>query len=232
MQFINHELKLKTLIIQIKVAEQVYLKDPESSNLGKKIISTGILLIDELGLEDFTFKKLAEAIGSTEASIYRYFENKHKLLIYLTAWYWSWIEYQILFSTNNIPTAMEKIEIAVKVLSKPVRFDPAFLHINEEALYRVVISESAKAYLTKAVDADNKEGFFVSYKRLCNLIANLITTINPDYKYPHSLISTVIEATHNQRFFSEHLPRLTDIQKGEEEEIIEFLMDLIYKAIK
>lgn len=212
--------------------EQVYLKDPESSKLGKKIITHGILLIDKLGLEDFTFKKLAEAIGSTEASVYRYFENKHKLLIYLTAWYWSWIEYQVLFSTNNIPTAIEKIEIAVKVLSKPVRFDPTFLHINEEALYRVVISESAKAYLTKAVDSDNKEGFFVSYKRLCNLIANLITTINPGYKYPHSLISTVIEATHNQRFFSEHLPRLTDIEQGKEEEIIEFLMDLIRKTIK
>jgi AcrR family transcriptional regulator len=220
------------LIIQIKVVEQVYLKDPESSKLGKKIITHGILLIDKLGLEDFTFKKLAEAIGSTEASVYRYFENKHKLLIYLTAWYWSWIEYQVLFSTNNIPTAIEKIEIAVKVLSKPVRFDPTFLHINEEALYRVVISESAKAYLTKAVDSDNKEGFFVSYKRLCNLIANLITTINPGYKYPHSLISTVIEATHNQRFFSEHLPRLTDIEQGKEEEIIEFLMDLIRKTIK
>lgn len=220
------------MIIQIKVVEQVYLKDPESSKLGKKIITHGILLIDKLGLEDFTFKKLAEAIGSTEASVYRYFENKHKLLIYLTAWYWSWIEYQVLFSTNNIPTAIEKIEIAVKVLSKPVRFDPTFLHINEEALYRVVISESAKAYLTKAVDSDNKEGFFVSYKRLCNLIANLITTINPGYKYPHSLISTVIEATHNQRFFSEHLPRLTDIEQGKEEEIIEFLMDLIRKTIK
>lgn len=220
------------MIIQIKIAEQVCLKDPESSKLGKKIITHSILLIDELGLEDFTFKKLAEAIGSTEASVYRYFENKHKLLIYLTAWYWSWIEYQILFSTNNIPDTMEKIEIAIKVLSKPVRFDPTFLHIDEEALYRVVISESAKAYLTKAVDSDNKEGFFVSYKRLCNLIANLITTINPHYKYPHSLISTVIEATHNQRFFSEHLPRLTDIEQGKEEEIVEFLMDLIHKAIK
>lgn len=220
------------MIIQIKVAEQVYLKDPESSKLGKNIITHSILLIDELGLEDFTFKKLAEAIGSTEASVYRYFENKHKLLIYLTAWYWSWIEYQILFSTNNIPSALEKIEIAVKVLSKPTRFDPTFLHIDEEALYRVVISESAKAYLTKAVDSDNKEGFFVSYKRLCNLIADLIISINPDYKYPHSLISTVIEATHNQRFFSEHLPRLTDIKQGKEEQIIAFLMELIYKAIK
>ncbi|MFT5832911.1 MAG: AcrR family transcriptional regulator [Cognaticolwellia sp.] len=220
------------MIIQIKVGEQVYLKDPESSKLGKKIITSSILLIDELGLEQFTFKKLAEGIGSTEASIYRYFENKHKLLIYLTAWYWSWIEYQILFSTNNIPSPLEKVRIAITVLSKPVLFDPTFLHIDEAALYRVVVSESAKAYLTKAVDADNKEGYFVSYKRLCNLIANLVLEMNSDYKYPHSLISTVIEATHNQRFFSEHLPRLTDFKAGKEEEIVDFLMDLICKTLK
>ena len=94
------------------------------------------------------------------------------------------------------------------------------------------MSESAKAYLTKAVDADNKEGYFVSYKRLCNLIANLVLEMNSDYKYPHSLISTVIEATHNQRFFSEHLPRLTDFKAGKEEEIVDFLMDLICKTLK
>lgn len=220
------------MIIQIKVGEQVFLKDPESSKLGKKIITNSILLIDELGLEHFTFKKLAQKIGSTEASVYRYFENKHKLLIYLTAWYWSWIEYRILFMTNNIPSALDRIKIAIQELSKPVQFDPTFVHINEEALYRVVISESAKVYLTKEVDADNKEGYFVSYKRLCNLIADFVLELNPNYSYPHSLISTMIEATHNQRFFSEHLPQLTEIGKTKEAKIVDFLMDIITKVLK
>lgn len=220
------------MIVQIKVGEQVFLKDPESSKLGKKIVTSSITLIDELGLEHFTFKKLATKIGSTEASVYRYFENKHKLLIYLTAWYWSWIEYRILFSTNNIPSAEERIKIAIEVLSKPVEFDPTFLHIDETALYRVVVSESAKVFLTKEVDSDNKEGFFVSYKRLCNLIADFVLELNPTYPYPHSLISTIIESTHNQRFFSEHLPQLTEVGTQKDNAIVDFLMDIICKVLK
>ena len=78
--------------ITLKVNEHVYLKDPESSKLGKKIIQGSITLIEEFGFEAFTFKKLANHINSTEASIYRYFENKTKILLYITVWYWSWIE--------------------------------------------------------------------------------------------------------------------------------------------
>lgn len=219
------------MVIQIKVSEKVYLKDPESSKLGKKIITGSVTLIDELGLEQFNFKKLAEEIGSTEASVYRYFENKHNLLIYLISWYWSWVEYKVLFSTNNIKSAMEKINISIKVLSQPVTFAPTFLHIDEGALYRVVVSESAKAYLTKEVDANNEEGYFATYKRLCNLIASFAKEINSDYAYPNALISTMMEATHNQRFFAKHLPRLTEIKKGQEAEVEFFLKDLIKKAL-
>ena len=78
--------------IKIQVNPKTYVKDPETSDLGKKIIQNSILLIDEIGFEEFTFKKLGEKIGSNESSIYRYFENKHKLLVYLSSWYWSWME--------------------------------------------------------------------------------------------------------------------------------------------
>ena len=78
--------------IKIQVNSKIYVKDPETSVLGKKIIEQSIILIDEIGFDDFTFKKLGEKIGSNESSIYRYFENKHKLLVYLSSWYWSWME--------------------------------------------------------------------------------------------------------------------------------------------
>ena len=74
--------------IKIGINNKIYLKDPESSNLGKKILEYSILMIDEMGFEGFTFKKLGARIGSNESSIYRYFESKHKLLLYLTSWYW------------------------------------------------------------------------------------------------------------------------------------------------
>jgi hypothetical protein len=45
------------------------------------------------------------------------------------------------------------------------------------------------------------------------------------------LISTVIEGMHQQRFFAEHLPSLTDI-KSDEDAISSFYNQLIISAIK
>jgi AcrR family transcriptional regulator len=85
------------LSLKIQVNDKIYVKDPETSSLGRKIIQESINLIYEIGFENFTFKKLGERIGSNESSIYRYFESKHKLLVYLSSWYWSWIEYKMVF---------------------------------------------------------------------------------------------------------------------------------------
>jgi len=95
---------------KIQINPKIYVKDPETSALGKKIIEHSILLINEIGFENFTFKKLGDLIGSNESSIYRYFENKHKLLIYLSSWYWSWMEYKLVFTTSNIQNPEEKFK--------------------------------------------------------------------------------------------------------------------------
>ncbi|RMG58454.1 MAG: TetR/AcrR family transcriptional regulator [Bacteroidetes bacterium] len=218
-------------MIQIRINEHIYLKDPESSTLGKKIVKEGISLIDEIGFEQFTFKKLAKRISSTEASIYRYFENKHKLLIYLVSWYWNWLEYQLSFSTNNIASPEERLRIALKVVSQPHRLETEFVHINKGALHRIVVGESPKAYLSKEVDEDNKEGYFLAYKRLCGRIAEIAQEISPEYPYPHALVSTLIESAHDQSFFAEHLPRLTDIEAGDDEGVTAFLVDLALRAL-
>jgi AcrR family transcriptional regulator len=224
---------MKSLLanIKIKIDEKVYLKDPESSEKGKKIIEHGIKMIDELGLEAFTFKKLAERTGTTEATVYRYFESKHKLLVYLISWYWNWIEYRLVFSTINISSPEERLRTAIRILSGKISNDLDFAHIDEVILQRIVIAESAKAFLTKDVDEDNKDGFFVSYKRLCKRIADIIHEINPDYQYPMSLVSTVAESAHYQVFFAMHLPSLTNINDNEQNNLIDFLTDLVFSAI-
>lgn len=224
---------MKSLLanIKIKVEEKVYLKDPESSEIGRKIIKDSIILIDELGLESFTFKKLAERIGSTEATIYRYFESKHKLLIYLISWYWNWLEYRLVFATSNIASAAARLKIAIRILSGKIENDVDFAHIDEVTLQRIVIAESAKAYLTKVVDEDNKEGFFYSYKRLCKRIADIILEINPDYKYPASLVSTIAESAHYQKFFAQHLPSLTNISNNNGHSLEEFLTHMAFSTI-
>ena len=69
--------------IQIQLNEHLYLKDPMQSELGKAMLQKSVELIYEIGFEEFTFKKLSTAIPTTEATIYRYFENKHQFLMYL-----------------------------------------------------------------------------------------------------------------------------------------------------
>lgn len=217
--------------VTILVNEATYLKDPESSQLGRRIITGSIDLMDELGFECFTFRKLAEKIGSTEASIYRYFENKHKLLLYLTCWYWGWMEYRLVFGLANIPSPHEKLERAIRLITEAIEEDSDYNHINEVKLNRIIIAESSKVYLTREVDEENKHGVFAGYKQIVKRISEVILEINPEYPYPRILVSSIIEGAHHERFFTEHLPRLTDINPHEDT-VTNFYIELAQKAIQ
>ncbi len=217
--------------ISLKVNEHVYLKDPQSSELGRRILQGSIDLLEEVGLEAFTFRKLAHEISSTEASVYRYFESKHKLLLYLTSWYWAWLEYRLIFSLINVESPEDRLGRALKVLTEVVEEDSDFLFINEIKLQHIIVAESSKAYLTRDVDEENKFGIFAGYKKIVQRVSDVILEINPKYKYPHMLISTAIEGAHQQRYFAEHLPRLTDHIKGEDS-VVEFYRGLVFRAIE
>jgi AcrR family transcriptional regulator len=214
----------------LKVNPSVYLKDPETSDLGKRIIEGSINLIDAFGFDHFTFKKLADQIGSTESSIYRYFENKHKLLLYLTSWYWAWLESHLIFGIINIEDKEEQLKRAIEILTKKVEEDGSYAHINEIKLNQIIITESSKSYMHKDVDIENKEGAFLGYKNIVAKVAEIITTINPNYRYANMLISTVIEGAHHQRFFQDHLPKLSNHYKSEDSVTI-FYKDIVLKAI-
>jgi AcrR family transcriptional regulator len=175
--------------LRISVPKSVYLKDPESSDLGKRIIEQSIQLIDEMGIEAFTFKKLGEAIGSNESSIYRYFENKHKLLIYLSSWYWSWIEYQVVIATFSLNDAQLKLDKAIEIVTREVTQDNTFTYVDEVALNRIMINENSKSFLTKQVDLENKEGNFESYKRLVTRLEEMIADVAPKYNGSASTLS-------------------------------------------
>ncbi|MDE3743012.1 TetR/AcrR family transcriptional regulator [Maribacter polysaccharolyticus] len=196
--------------IKIIINEKIYVKDPDSSDLGKRIVGESILMIHEMGFESFTFKKLGSRISSNESSIYRYFENKHKLLLYLTSWYWGWLEYQLVFATNSIENPNEKLKKAIEIVTKGTEEDSAFSHINEVLLNKIVINENSKSYLTQKVDVENKDGYFSIYKRLVNRISDMIKAINPDYSYAASLGSTILEGSLHQYFLKDHFPSLTD----------------------
>lgn len=220
------------LKLSIRLNEKLFLRDPESSELGRRIMKHGIELIHKLGFEAFTFKKLAEEIKTTEASIYRYFENKHRLLLYIITLYWSYLEYQVIFRINNMTDAETKIRCVIDLLSSELDDSLGTLDFDKTSLYAIVISESSKAYLSKDVDNNNEAQLFKPYKDLCNRIAMLFSAHNAAYLYPHSLASTVIEAAHFQYFFASHLPRLTDLKDNQGETTVrKFLEHLVFSAL-
>ncbi len=222
---------MENLQIHIEVSSALYSKNPDSSELGRKIVSNSIEMINELGFESFTFKKLGVLINSPESSVYRYFKNKHALLVYLTAWYWSWTEYQLAFATSNITSPKERLLKSIDILTKPILIDNSFTYINEILLSEIVFSESIKTYHTKYVDEENKKGCFKPYKKVVQRVSDIVLEIVPDFKYPHMLISTVIEGAHQQKYFAEHLPALTDVKKGKDT-ITEFYTQLVFKVIE
>lgn len=219
--------------LQIKMNEKLFLKNPEQTELGKKIILHSIQLIYHNGFEAFTFKKLAEDIGTTEAGIYRYFENKHRLLMYITAWYWSWLQYRVVVHTSNLKDPIVKLKRAIKLLATTEQDDIKTSYVDEAILHQIIITEGSKTYLTKKVSEDNKDHLFKPYKDLCAVIGNIILECNPNYLYPKSLASTIIEMAHFQNFFMKNLPSLTDFGKSQDEaEIVLFLEDLVFSSLK
>ncbi len=215
--------------ITITVNPKLYVKNPETSDLGKKIIQKSILLMDEIGFENFTFKKLGEQIGSNESSIYRYFESKHKLLLYLSSWYWGWLEYRMVISITNINDPMEKLKRAIGIVTEKIEDDSATLHINEAILNKIIIAEFTKTLLTKEVDEENKEGFFLVYKRVINRIIEIIQEVNPEYAFAKSLASSIVEGSLHQYFLKDHLKTITDCNENNSPN--QFYIDLVQKIL-
>lgn len=196
--------------IKFKANEHLYLKNPENSEIGKAIVKNAIELIYETGFENFTFRKLAVHIGTTEATLYRYFASKHKLLTYILNWYWSYIEFVSKFRLSETKDAQEKLEILLEIITHQHTFQNTVEDYNLEKLNQIVITESSKSYLVKEVDDINKEFFFSPLKSLCAFISEIIAEASPQFPFPRSLASTLLETSHDQQFFSEHLPKLTD----------------------
>ena len=221
------------LQFSIQPNEKLALRNPESTELGRKIVREGLLLMNELGYEHFTFKKLAEVIQTTEASIYRYFENKHRLLLYFLTWYWNMLEFSVVTSIQNLTDSKQKIGKVIEILTSPLPDIVDMAGMDKAALQRVAIAESSKVYLVKEVDDINKERLFKPYKDLCGRIAALFSEFNPAYLYPRSLASTLVEMSQFQPYFMEHLPALTDFPgAGNTGKIADFLNSLVFASLK
>ena len=134
--------------IKITLNEGLYLKDPQDSVLGRNIIKHSILLLSDLGFEDFNFKKHSLEIWSTDSSIYRYFENKHLVLIYLVSWYWEWVAYLFRINTLNSNDPKRKPEIIINCFVSASFENPSIDYLDKSKLHSVIIAEGIKVYRT------------------------------------------------------------------------------------
>jgi hypothetical protein len=218
--------------VKFDINDRIYLRNPESSEVGKLMVKKSIDLIYELGFEHFTFKKLALEINSTEATIYRYFENKHRLLLYILNWYWSYMEFLLSIKLENVSNKKERLKIVVHLLTHELDESANKFDYNKRFLNQIVISESSKTYLVKEIAEINKNELFKPYKDLCSMIAKVISAYNSKYKYPRSLSTTLIETSHLQQFFSVNLPKLTDVAPQKNAEFTsDFIEDFLFKIL-
>lgn len=199
--------------LKFSISNGLFHKDPQTTEFGQKVLKHSVLLIDELGFESFTFKKLAKEISSTETSIYRYFENKHMLLIFLCSWYAEWVTYLIQINTLNLKDPKKRLKVVLHNIAAASTENVLTAYINENVLHKIIVKEGAKAYHTIAVDKENKKGLFISHKNLISLISDHIGQVNKEFPYKKSLASSLYEMANNQIYFSEHIPGLSDIGK-------------------
>jgi AcrR family transcriptional regulator len=218
----------------LKIHNGLYIRDPKDTVLGRSILRNSITLIDELGFEHFTFKKLAFHIKSTEASVYRYFENKHLLLLYFYNWYWEYLYANIQTKLENENSSTEKLKIAIDGILFSIKKNPEIDFIDEDILHRIMVSQADKVLRIKEVTEENRNGFFLAYKKVVKSIADIILEIEPNFPYARILASTLMEIPNQQLYYAENLPSLTNLQHNEENqyEIQKVMENMAFSWIK
>jgi ribosomal protein S7 len=135
----------------------------------------------------------------------------------------------LFFSTNNIENPIEKLRKAIAIVTEKIEDDSSTEHINESLLNKIIIAEFTKTLLTKEVDEENKEGFFLIYKRVINRLVQMIEAVNSDYTFSKSLASSIVEGALHQHFLKNHLKTITNCNQNVSP--TEFYINLVTKTL-
>ena len=203
-----------------------------ASPMGTRILADGLLLLNELGLEAFTFKKLAERIGCTEVTVYHYFANKQRLLQYYFQVYWLWLYTHCQQEGRNLNDPQERLRGDIRVICGIWPADARATHFEPSALRELVINEGSKSFMHKNVDSDNKLKLFKPYKDLCAHIAVEVKACSPRMRSSRSFATTLVEMAHSLEFAMRHLPALTELSdKRERKALAAFLIDMAERYV-
>lgn len=202
---------------ELKISEPFYIKDPRTTDLGKRITTTASTLLCEQGYTNFTLKKLAVEISSVEASIYRYFESKEHLLFYLLSNYWSLVEVRLNFAKLSSNTAIEKLHKSIDVL---LGQDDIELHgLSSDLDFEVLQTIARKNYyfgMSLLKDDDRGKSMqllFVEHMyRVRTELAQQIEDLVPNMKNAVLFADTIL----NESLYSEEELKLAGLPEGKE----------------
>jgi AcrR family transcriptional regulator len=216
--------------IELQIPNCLFQKNPRETEIGNKLVETATHLIAQLGLEQFTIKKLALETGCTEATVYRYFENKHQLMLYIMNIFWGWQEYLLVFSTQNIHNESEKMKRAIALLANP---DFGFLPYRKFAnsVLLAAINEGVKIHIIRNLKDEIENGSMAAYRNLAQRIAGLIKSFDKTYAYPHALAMQLMDAAIHQQFCHRYLRGVSEAALNKEH-IENFLIGLLPKRLK
>lgn len=215
--------------IDIDISKNLSIKDPFSSDLGKKIVLNGLSLINHYGFEDFNFKKLAVACSTTEASVYRYFNNKVQLLAFLTAYYWNWTEYLTELYCQTAKSPKSKLNALINIICNHEINPESINGIQYSDLHQLINSEWQKLIYNKETKMIPANAAFEDYKRYKKMVSVILTDLNKNIKEPQAIITTLIIAANTQLFFSKKFQSLSSINQPTKAKIVQFIYNTALK---
>lgn len=203
-----------------------------SSPMGVRILGEGLELMNGIGLEAFTFKKLAERMGSTEMTVYHYFANKQRLLQYYHQVYWLWLATYCQQEGKTLNDPMERLRGDIRAICGLWPADARAAQFDPSKLRELVINEGSKSFMHKNVDSDNKLKVFKPYKDLCGHLAMEVKACSPRLRNARSFATTLVEMAHSLEFAMHHLPALTELsEKKDRKQLAGFLIDLAERYV-
>ena len=83
---------------------------------------------------------------------------------------------------------------------------------------------------SKEVDEENKQGFFLIYKKVIYRLVEMIENANPNYPFAKSLASSIVEGSLHQHFLKNHLKTITNCDENNSP--TDFYLHLIENLLK
>jgi len=79
-----------------------------------------------------------------------------------------------------------------------------FFKLTHSFFSRIIISQFNKTLFTKEVDQENREGYFLVYKRINYIIIAILEVVNLDYIHTKTLTSKIIDGIPYQNYLKNH----------------------------